>query len=143
MPSRIASAIIATFARRLLVQLLEERREDDLVVAPEDRVDQRVLAIEPTLAWPSRARRSIAVPARRAPPRAREPLVVQLAHDGAEDVLLAGEVAVERAGRDTRLPGDVRDAGPPVAEGGEALLGGDDAGSGAALDVDSSPPGMK
>src|SRR5207237_386493 len=54
-----------------------------------------------------------------------------LPHDGAEDLLLVLEVAVERPRGDARVAGDLRDAGAPVAEGGEALLGGgQDAGPG-------------
>src|SRR5438094_744691 len=60
-----------------------------------------------------------------------EPAHQALAHDGAEDLLLVLEVAVERPRGDPGVAGDLRDAGAAVAEGGEALLGGcQDAGPG-------------
>src|SRR5439155_575868 len=113
----------------LLVQLVDERRKDDLLVAPEDGVDQGVLAVELEARLGEAAE-----PLDRGPGAgeglagACEPGLVQLAYDRAKDVFLALEVAVDRAGGDARLARDLRDAGAPVAEGREAPVGsGEDA----------------
>ena len=112
-------------AHELLVQLLEQRGEDDLAVAPVDRVDERVLAVVVD-ARLAEAREAVECrpglgedPARRL-----EPAHEALPHDGAEDLLLVLEVAVERARGDPGVTRDLGDAGAAVAEGREALLGG-------------------
>src|SRR5213078_1394184 len=113
----------------LLVQLVDERRKDDLLVAPEDGVDQGVLAVELEARLGEAAE-----PLDRGPGAgerlagACEPGLVQLAYDRAKDVFLALEVAVDRAGGNPRLARDLGDAGAPVAEGREAPFGrGEDA----------------
>src|SRR5262245_19392286 len=109
----------------MLVELLEQGREDDLLVAPVDGVDEGVLSVvvDARLAETSEAldgRPALAQdPASRIQPRLEE-----LAHDGAKDLLLVLEVAVERASGDAGLTRDLGDAGAAVAEGREALLGG-------------------
>ena len=107
-----------------LVQLVEERCEDDLVVAAEDRVDERVLAVERNarLREAAEALDGGPGPGKRLA-RALEPCVVELADDGAEHLFLAFEVAVDRAGGDAGLARDLGDAGPPVAERREAAVG--------------------
>src|SRR2546426_11728085 len=119
-------------AHELLVQLLDERGEDDLAVAPVDRVDERVLAVVVD-ARLAEAREALDRGAGLGedPARRFEPAGEALPHDGAEDLLLVLEVAVERPRGDPGVAGDLRDAGATVAEGGEALLGGgQDAGPG-------------
>src|SRR6058998_1524423 len=113
---------------------VDYNRENALInsVAPVDGVDERVLAVVVD-ARLAEAREAVE---RRPglgedPARRLEPAGEALPHDGAEDLLLVLEVAVERPRGDARVAGDLRDAGAPVAEGGEALLGGgQDAGPG-------------
>src|SRR2546428_253836 len=105
----------------LLVQLREQRGEDDLAVAPVDRVDERVLAVvvDARLAEAGEALER-APGLGEDPPRRLEPASQALAHDGAEDLLLVLEVAVERPRGDPRVAGDLRDAGAAVARSGGA-----------------------
>src|SRR5262249_17643845 len=55
-------------------------------------------------------------------PAAGRPGGVQVGDDGAENVLLVVEVAVESGGRDARVASDLGDPRAPVAEGGEPFL---------------------
>src|SRR5207244_628422 len=89
-----------------LVQLLEQRREDDLAVTPVGRVDERVLAVvvDARLAEAGEAlerRPGLGED----PPRRLKPARQALAHDGAEDLLLVLEVAVEGARGDAGVTG--------------------------------------
>src|SRR5262249_46638029 len=107
----------------MLVELLEQGREDDLPVAAIDGVDEGVLAVELDARLAKTAEALDGRPAlaqhlaRRLQPRLEE-----LAHDGAEDLLLVVEVAVERTCGDAGLACDLGNAGAAIAEGCEALL---------------------
>src|SRR5437867_4702566 len=116
----------------MLVELLEQGGEDDLPVAAIDGVDEVVLAVEvdARLAEASEALDGGAALAQDLT-RRLEPRIEQIAHDGAKDLLLVLEVAIERARRDAGLARDLGDAGAAVAEGREAFLrGGEDASTG-------------
>src|SRR5437773_2717419 len=116
----------------MLVELLEQGGEDDLPVTAIDGVDEVVLAVEvdASLAEASEALDRGAALAQDLT-RPIEPCVEEIAHDGAKDILLVLEVAIERARRDAGLARDLGDAGAAVAEGREALLrGGEDASMG-------------
>ena len=114
------------------MELFEQGGEDDLPVAAIDGVDQIVLAVEvdARLAEASEALDGGAALAQDLTRRI-EPGVEEIAHDGAKDLLLVLEVAIERARCDAGLARDLGDAGAAVAEGREALLrGGEDASTG-------------
>src|SRR5262249_32672614 len=100
-------------------------REDDLPVAAIHRVDEGVLAVVVDARLAETAEALDGRPALAQSPACRvQPRLEELAHDGAEDLLLVLEVAVERARGDARLARDLGDAGTAVAEGRESLLGG-------------------
>src|SRR3989442_1574212 len=104
-------------AHEVVVELLGERREEDLRVAAQDGEEEGVVAVEFDARLPEPpqpvGRRSRS--GQRGPTRG-QPGLVHAPHDLLEYLFLALEVAVDGAGGEAGVARDLGDAGAPIAE---------------------------